>query len=122
MPATDGNYLRQYSLLSKTVEVTAGSEPALYLAVDLLGALSASARGVVINSREGLITVCMLGQVPVKVKDGETITLGSPVSVDANGEVIAQTAATDTLGIALEEVTAASGQYIELFVNPKAYV
>lgn len=122
MSATNGDFLRQYSVLSTTVEVTVGSEPDLYLAVDLSGAPAADARGVVSNSREGLITVVLLGQVPVKVANGETIAIGDPVAANADGELIAQTAATDSLGIALDAVTTASGEYIEVFVNPRPYV
>jgi len=122
MPAKSGDYLRQYSLLSTTAEVTVGSEPDLYLAVNLAGATSVNARGVVTNSRDGFVTITTLGQVPVKVADGATITKGASVAVNANGEVIAQTAATDSLGVALESVTTASGDFIEVFVNPQPYI
>ena len=122
MSAKNGDFLRQYSLLSTTVAVTVGSEPNLYTAVNLSGAPSVNARGVVLNSREGYINVCTLGQVPVRVANGVSITAGSPVSVNSSGQIIPQAAAADTLGIALESVTTASGDYIEVFVNPRAYV
>lgn len=122
MPAKSGDFLRQYSLLSTTAEVTVGSEPDLYLAVNLAGATSVNARGVVTNSRDGFVTITTLGQVPVKVADGATIVKGAPVAVNANGEIIAQTASTDSLGVALDAVTTASGDYIEVYVNPQPYV
>ena len=122
MSAKNGDFLRQHTLLTTTASVTVGSEPDLYTAVTLAGAPSINSRGVVVNSRDGFVTICTLGQVPVKVADGATITKGAPVSINANGEIIAQLAARDTLGFALEGVTSASGDYIELFVNPRAYV
>lgn len=122
MSAKSGDFLRQYTLLTTTVPVTVGSEPDLYLGVNLAGALSANARGVVINSREGFVTVCLLGQVPVKVKDGATIAAGAPVGIDANGEAIAAVATGDVLGIALGGVTSASGDFIEVAVNPQPYI
>lgn len=122
MPAKSGDYLRQYSLLSTTAEVAVGSEPALYTAVNLSGAPSVNARGIITNSREGAVTITTLGQVPVRVADGVSITKGAAVSVNSSGFVIPQAAATDTLGIALDSVTTASGEFIEVFVNPRIYV
>lgn len=122
MPAKSGEYLRQYSLLSASVEVAVGSEPALYTAVDLLGAPSINARGVVLNSRDGFINVCTLGTAPVKVANGATIVKGNPVSINATGEVIAALPARSTLGIALESVTAASGDFIEIYVSPQPFI
>lgn len=121
MPAKNGDYLRQHSLLSTTVEVAVGSEPELYTAVNLAGAPSVNSRGVVTNSREGFITITTLGQVPVRVADGVNIAKGAPVGVNASGFVVPQAAASDTLGFALDSVTAASGDYIEVYVNPKSY-
>ena len=122
MPAKSGDYLRQYSILSTTAEVTAGAETALYTAVNLAGAPSVNARGVVTNSREGAVTITTLGQVPVRVADGATIVKGNSVAVNSSGFVIAQTAATDSLGVALESVTNASGDFIEVYVNPRIFV
>lgn len=122
MPAKSGNYLRQYSLLSTTAEVTVGAEPALYTAVNLAGAPSVNARGIVVNSRDGFLTICTLGTAPVRVANGATIVKGASVAVNSSGFVIAQTAATDSLGIALESVTSANGDFIEVYVNPQPFV
>lgn len=122
MPAKSGDYLRQYSLLSTTAEVTVGSEPALYTAVNLSGTPSVNARGIITNSRDGFVTITTLGQVPVRVADGATIVKNSPVAVNSSGFVIAQTAATDSIGVALEGITSASGDFIEIFVNAKPYI
>lgn len=122
MPAKSGNYLRQYSLLSTTAQVTGGAETALYTAVNLNGAPSVNARGVITNSRDNFVTITTLGQVPVRVADGASITKGAPVSVNSSGFVIPQGAGADSLGIALETVTSASGDFIEVFVNPQPFV
>lgn len=122
MPAKSGDYLRQYSLLSITSEVTVGSEPALYTAVDLAGVPSVNARGIITNSRDGFVTITTLGQVPVRVADGVSITKGAAVSVNAQGQIIPQGAAADTLGIALENISGASSDFIEVYVNPRAFV
>jgi hypothetical protein len=122
MPAKSGDYLRQYSLLSATAEVTVGSETALYTAVNLAGAASVNARGVVVNSRDGFVTICTLGTAPVRVADGVSIVKGAPVGVNSSGFVIPQAAASDSIGISLDSVTTAAGDYIEIFVNPQPYV
>ena len=122
MPAENAQYLMKYNVLSVTAEVTVGAEPAIGLATDLDGATSVNARGVVLNSRDGFVTISILGQVPVKVADGETIAKGDPVSVNAIGELISNAATLDVLGMALEGVTSASGDYIIVAVNPQPYV
>lgn len=102
---------------SITINVAEGSEPPLGTAVDLAGSPSASARGVVFNSRNGYITVALLGQIPVKVANGQTISAGAPVSSNANGEIINATANSNVLGFALEDITASNNSYIKVFVN-----
>lgn len=120
MPANSGTNLRQYPLLSTTVEVPVGSEPAQYIAVTLDGTTSATnARGVSNVSRDGFVTVVLNGYMPCKVKNGQTIAKGASVASDANGELIVATALTGALGVALESVTVANNEYIEIFVNPR---
>lgn len=122
MPTNNFFYAQEGVISSITVNVAEGSEPALGTAVDLAGAPSASARGVVFNSRNGYITVALLGQIPVKVADGQTISAGAPVASNASGEIINATATSNVLGLALESITSADNAYIEVFVNPKAYI
>lgn len=122
MSAKSPEYLRSYTVQTVTAAVTAGSEPANGLCVDLAGAASANARGVVVNSRDGFVTICIAGTAPAKVKDGETIAVGGAVSSDANGELIATTTAVDVLGFALQAVDTASGDYIEIAIAPQPYV
>lgn len=123
MPTTNFFYAQEGVISSITVPVTEGSEPALGTAVNISGAPSVSARGVVFNSRNGYITVALLGQIPVKVATGQTIVAGSPVAVNASGEIIVATATTNVLGIALESITSApAGSFLEVFVNSKPYI
>jgi hypothetical protein len=119
MPAKSGQYLRQYQIFSTGATVTVGSEPASYLAVNLAGAPSVNARGVTNVSREGYVNIMLLGQTPCKVANGVTIAKGGLVSSNANGELIPATHETDILGIALDAVTVAANDYIEILVNPQ---
>lgn len=122
MPAKSGQYLRQYSLLSTTASVAVGTEVDSYLGVNLAGAVAANALGVSNVTREGAVNIVLLGQMPIKVKDGVTIAKGGPVTTDAAGLLIPATNATQILGYALDAVTSASGDYIEIVVNPSQKV
>lgn len=117
MAAKDGNNLRQYVLYSESISTAVGSEPARYIGVNFAGAPAANAVAVSNVSRDGRFSAVMLGLMPARVKDGATITKGQAVSTDSNGHLIPATALTGILGIALDSVTTASGDYIEIFVN-----
>ena len=122
MPAKNSHSLTQYPVLSVTVQTAPGQEPEPYTAVNLQGVPSVNARGVVNTTREGAINVVVLGQIPVKVANGTTLTKGQAVSSNSSGQIIAATNTTDILGYSLDAVTAADGQYIEIIVNPVPHV
>jgi hypothetical protein len=107
---------------SITVVVESGDEVDPGVAVNLAGFVSANARGVIVNSRDKAITLAMLGVVPVRVQDGVTIAVGQAVSANPNGYAIPADLAMDTLGYAIDGVTASSSDYIRIFLNPQPYI
>lgn len=122
MSAREGSNLRQYVLYSESVAVPVGSEPAQFIGVNASGVPAANAYGITNVSRDGSVSVVLLGVMPAKVKNGATFAKGAAVTTDANGELIPATTATSVLGIALEAITVASNEYIEVFVNTSPVV
>lgn len=118
MAAKSGQYLRIYGLLHTTAEVALGSEPENYYAVDASGAYSDEALGVVEVTRDGFVSICVLGQMPCKVENGATFVAGDALTTNEAGEVKKATAGDNVLGIALEPVTNALDLFAEIFVKP----
>ena len=119
MPTKNFSYDPEGVISSITVSVTEGSEPALGAAVNLFGVPNPSARGVVYNSRNGLVNIATLGQIPVKVLDGQSISAGAAVMAsDSSGCIEEATTNSNVLGIALEAISSANNDFIQIFVNP----
>lgn len=97
----------KYEVLSVTVSTAVGSEPDLYRAVDATGAYSATPLGVVTNSREGAVTVCVEGIVPLMLAASQTLTVGAPVKTNSSGYGLALTGSGTevVVGTALDAVT-----------------
>lgn len=79
--------------------------------------------GVIYNSRdkEG-ITVALDGVISVKLLDGETVVLGTPLKNNNLGnpsdEAAVALAGEAYFGYALEAITVADGDYVTCMVNP----
>ena len=122
MPTKNFSYAPEGVISSITASVTEGSEPALGTAVNVFGVPSTSAIGVIHNSRNGFVTIALLGQIPVKVADGQSISAGAMVASNSSGRIENATATSNVLGYALEGVDLANGDFIQIFVNPKLYI
>lgn len=117
MPASNlFHTVQQYDILSVTVTVPVGSEPELGRAVDLSGAYGVGAKGIVVMSRDGAVTVRLEGISPVALAAAQTIVKGDKLTPNASGYLVKSTVATDPiLGIALDTATASTlGQFIPM--------
>lgn len=79
--------------------------------------------GVVYNSRDGEgITIALDGIISVKLEDGETVVLGTPLKNNNLGNptdtAVVAGAGEPYFGYAMEAITTADGDFVTCMVNP----
>ncbi len=74
--------------------------------------------GVAYRCRESGYTLHLSGIAPVKVADGQTFTQFTPLKNDGSDAVVPALAGEAYVGYALQDITASSGDYVAIMINP----
>lgn len=119
MASKIGRDLPQYAVLSVSAKVEDPNSIPQFSAINLKGEFSEKAVGVANVFGEKIVAICILGTIPCRVENGQTIKAGDPLSPNSNGQIkLANKELGETIiGYAIDEVENANGDYITIFVN-----